>query len=74
MSSSSLAIALRRGQSAMGIEGNQWYRPVLYLRWEYNQGGQLFKDVPVQFDPVSQSFPTERRSENTSKISSQEAV
>ncbi|NER51935.1 MAG: CHAT domain-containing protein [Symploca sp. SIO1A3] len=41
----SLAIALRRGQSAMGIEGNQWYRPVLYLRWEDNEGGQLFKSV-----------------------------
>ena len=38
-----LAIALRRGQSAMGIEGNQWYRPVLYLRWQDNEGGQLFK-------------------------------
>jgi len=41
----SLAIALRRGQSAMGIEGNQWYRPVLYLRWQDNEGGQLFKSV-----------------------------
>jgi len=29
----------------MGIEGNQWYRPVLYLRWEDNEGGQLFKSV-----------------------------
>jgi formylglycine-generating enzyme required for sulfatase activity len=38
----SLAIALRRGQSAIGIEGNQWYRPVLYLRWQDNEGGQLF--------------------------------
>ncbi len=38
-----LAIAIRRGQSAMGIEGNQWYRPVLYLRWEDNEGGKLFK-------------------------------
>lgn len=38
-----LAIAVRRGQSAMGIEGNQWYRPALYLRWEDNEGGQLFK-------------------------------
>ncbi|MCP2730374.1 CHAT domain-containing protein [Limnofasciculus baicalensis] len=38
----SLAVALRRGQSAMGIEWNQWYRPILYLRWADNQGGQLF--------------------------------
>jgi hypothetical protein len=47
-----LAIALRRGQSAMGIEGNQWYRPVLYLRWEDNEGGQLFKDSFVISDGV----------------------
>ncbi|WP_414588912.1 TIR domain-containing protein [Scytonema sp. PCC 10023] len=29
----------------MRIEGNQWYRPVLYLRWEDNEGGQLFDQV-----------------------------
>jgi CHAT domain/Effector-associated domain 9 len=39
----SLAIAFHRAQSVMGIEGNQWYRPVLYLRWEDNEEGQLFK-------------------------------
>jgi hypothetical protein len=54
----SLAIALRRGQSAMGIEGNQWYRPVLYLRWEDNEGGQLFKDSPVESNPVLQTLPS----------------
>ena len=37
-----LAIALKSGQSAIGIEGNEWYRPILYLRWEDNHGGQLF--------------------------------
>ncbi|MBE8970300.1 hypothetical protein IQ277_30040, partial [Nostocales cyanobacterium LEGE 12452] len=26
----------------MGAEGNQWYRPVLYLRWSDNEGGQPF--------------------------------
>ncbi|MDF5724859.1 MAG: CHAT domain-containing protein [Rhizonema sp. PD37] len=46
----SLAIALGRGKSAMRIEDNQWYRPVLYLRWADNEGGQLFKDVSVQSD------------------------
>ncbi|NES19963.1 MAG: CHAT domain-containing protein [Symploca sp. SIO3E6] len=49
----SLAIALRRGQSAMGIEGNQWYRPVLYLRWEDNEGGQLFKNSALESDIAS---------------------
>jgi CHAT domain-containing protein len=38
----SLAIAISQAREAMGIEGNQWYRPVLYLRWRDNEGGQLF--------------------------------
>ena len=33
--------AVSLGQNAMR-EGNQWYRPVLYLRWHDNEGGQLF--------------------------------
>ncbi|NEO75341.1 CHAT domain-containing protein [Moorena sp. SIO4G3] len=37
-----LTTALSMGQSAMGREGNQWYRPVLYLRWYDQEGGQLF--------------------------------
>ena len=51
----SLGIALSQAREAMGIENNQWYRPVLYLRWQDNQGGQLFKlyeekqnDIPFQ--------------------------
>jgi tetratricopeptide (TPR) repeat protein len=38
----SLTVAVNQGREAMGAEGNQWYRPVLYLRWRDNQGGQLF--------------------------------
>ncbi|NET43317.1 CHAT domain-containing protein [Okeania sp. SIO2B3] len=38
----SLAVAVSQGRGAMGVEGNQWYRPVLYLRWQDNEGGQLF--------------------------------
>jgi len=41
----SLARAVSLGRSAMGIEGNQWYRPVLYLRWGDNKGGQLFNNM-----------------------------
>jgi hypothetical protein len=37
-----LAIAVSQGQEAMGAEGNQWYRPILYLRWQDHEGGQLF--------------------------------
>ncbi|NEO73343.1 CHAT domain-containing protein [Moorena sp. SIO3H5] len=65
----SLAIALRRGQSAMGIEGNQWYRPVLYLRWEDNEGGQLFKSVEP--DAINQENPPLEKvpSSNKTKVS-----
>ncbi|MDZ7955972.1 NB-ARC domain-containing protein, partial [Nostoc sp. DedQUE09] len=38
----SLASAISHAREAMGAEGNQWYRPVLYLRWRDNEGGQLF--------------------------------
>lgn len=37
-----MGIAVSQAREAMGIEGNQWYRPVLYLRWQDNEGGQLF--------------------------------
>lgn len=37
-----LAFAVSRGRGAMGLEGDQWYRPILYLRWKDNAGGQLF--------------------------------
>jgi hypothetical protein len=37
-----LSIAVSQGQEAMGAEGNQWYRPILYLRWQDHEGGQLF--------------------------------
>ncbi|MBD2233720.1 CHAT domain-containing protein [Phormidium tenue] len=37
-----LATAVSQGQEAMGAEGNQWYRPILYLRWPDHEGGQLF--------------------------------
>ena len=53
-----LAIALKRGQSAIGIEGNQWYRPVLYLRWQDNEGGKLFKSSPVKPDTQTPILPT----------------
>lgn len=69
-----LAIALRRGQSAMGIEGNQWYRPLLYLRWEDNEGGQLFRDYPVQSDiPPTLPITPLQPSENTPETPPREA-
>jgi tetratricopeptide (TPR) repeat protein len=43
----SLTVAVNQGREAMGADGNQWYRPVLYLRWRDNQGGQLFATPTV---------------------------
>ncbi|MEH2458039.1 NB-ARC domain-containing protein [Nostoc sp.] len=58
----SLAIAISQGREAMGIEGNQWYRPVLYLRWRDNEGGQLFAvlksaiGIPFQAPPKPEHY------------------
>jgi len=41
----SLAVAVSQARSAMGVDGNQWYRPVLYLRWQDNEGGKLFAEA-----------------------------
>ncbi|MEQ8381314.1 MAG: CHASE2 domain-containing protein [Coleofasciculus sp. A1-SPW-01] len=49
----SLAIAVSQGREAMGAEGNQWYRPVLYLRWQDNQGGQLFAASNTIASPIA---------------------
>lgn len=43
----SLALAVNQGREAMGLETQQWFRPVLYLRWRDNVGGQLF-NIPPQ--------------------------
>ncbi|MEM6517711.1 MAG: CHAT domain-containing protein [Cyanobacteria bacterium P01_C01_bin.70] len=40
--------ALSEGRSWMDVEGNQWYRPVLYLRWLENAAGQLFTKAEPQ--------------------------
>jgi hypothetical protein len=51
----SLGIAVSQAREAMGIEGNQWYRPVLYLRWQDkdNDGGQLFNLSPIGDERVN---------------------
>ena len=39
----SLAVATSQGRVAMqNVEHNQWYRLIFYLRWQANDGGQLF--------------------------------
>jgi CHASE2 domain-containing sensor protein len=42
----SLALAVSQGREAMGSSSQQWFRPVLYLRWRDNEGGQLFATLP----------------------------
>lgn len=37
-----ITLAMRKGRGCMRSHTNQWYRPVLYLRWKDNEGGQLF--------------------------------
>ncbi|MDA0867274.1 MAG: CHAT domain-containing protein, partial [Cyanobacteria bacterium] len=50
--------ALQAGRTWMGVEGNQWYRPVLYLRWRENQAGELFvKPLPQSPEPSSTVNP-----------------
>ena len=44
-----LTTAVSLGKNAMGREGNQWYRPVLYLRWKNNDGGRLFGEETTLF-------------------------
>ena len=38
-----ITVAMREGRGWMRSHLNQWYRPVLYLRWQDNDGGQLFE-------------------------------
>jgi hypothetical protein len=46
--------ALSKGRTWMGVDDNQWYRPVLYLRWRENDAGELFvKPLPPSSEPSS---------------------
>jgi len=61
-----LVLAMSRGREAMGAESNQWYRPVLYLRWRSNatnDDGQLFAPTPESSanQPLSSSAPVPPR-------------
>lgn len=37
-----VALALHIAKGLIRSEWNQWYRPILYLRWQDNKGGELF--------------------------------
>ena len=42
-----LVVALQEGRKWMMEQVSQWYRPVLYLRWQDNEGGHLFVEDSV---------------------------
>ncbi|WP_228053752.1 CHAT domain-containing protein [Nodosilinea sp. LEGE 07298] len=52
----STLVALSEGRKWMGVEGNQWYRPVMYLRWRENETAQLFMKTDSQ-QPTSEAIP-----------------
>jgi hypothetical protein len=56
-----LAMAVGQGREAMGAEGDQWYRPALYLRWQDEVGGQLFAPAVPQ---VMEAGPPEANGED----------
>jgi hypothetical protein len=76
---SSLATAVSDGYEAIGFETNQWYRPVLYLRWRDNEGGQLFEkssapslSEPDQIEKLVHQYLANQRNSATSKDLSKE--
>ena len=55
----SLAVATSQGRVAMREkEQNQWYRLVFYLRWQANDGGQLFatEDLSTRKNKIANLF------------------
>lgn len=47
------------------MQREQWYRPVLYLRWQDHEGGQLFRASAVQSDADGYSLPTDNSPGNS---------
>ncbi|BAZ12527.1 putative Chase2 sensor protein [Calothrix sp. NIES-4071] len=72
----SLATAVSDGYEAIGFETNQWYRPVLYLRWRDNEGGQLFDKSsllePEQIEKIVHQYLANQRNSATSEDLSKE--
>jgi hypothetical protein len=55
----SLAVATSQGRVAMqNVEHNQWYRLIFYLRWQANDGGQLFaaEDLSTRKNKIANLF------------------
>ncbi|MEI6430449.1 MAG: CHAT domain-containing protein, partial [Pseudanabaena sp. ELA607] len=54
----SLAVATSQGREAMRKDQNQWYRLIFYLRWQANDGGQLFatEDLSTRKNKIANLF------------------
>ncbi|MEM6866802.1 MAG: CHAT domain-containing protein [Cyanobacteria bacterium P01_C01_bin.121] len=61
--------ALGEGRKWMDVEGNQWYRPVLYLRWQENEAGQLFVTSNRKHGECQEFSPSITESTSTSSNS-----
>jgi CHAT domain len=68
-----LVQAVSYGRQAMRYDGNQWYRPVLYMRWKDNEGegGQIFskqseRSPVIQYTKVEQT-PDPQKNTNGSR-------
>ncbi|MEC4813405.1 MAG: CHAT domain-containing protein [Scytonema sp. PMC 1069.18] len=69
-----LATAVSHAREAMGFDSNQWYRPVLYLRWKDNEGGTLFTESSAsvssyQIEQVIQHLANQRDSVTSTEVS-----
>ncbi len=54
--------AMANGIVGMNVEGDQWYRPVLYTRWQGNENGQLFTPTSSTTEPTGGDPPSDLRS------------
>ena len=70
----SLTTSVSLGQQAMGFEGNQWYRPVLYLRWYDNEEGKLPDKKPDLSQEPTLSVQTEEENNSGNREKQQSTM
>lgn len=68
-----LVSAMNWARQMMRIESNQWYRPVLYMRWQDHYGGQMFTNQ-TDGDQVTQPQPDPTQSQTLSASKDTHAV
>ncbi|OUL28509.1 CHAT domain-containing protein [Nostoc sp. 106C] len=68
-----LVTVVSHAREVMGTTDNQWYRLVLYLRWQDNEGGQLFAS-PVSIKAKDIVNIAERENQAEKALSTYEPV